>query len=101
MQDHSVVHVEAAWPANKLTKADLRRFTEQVAHGLRTNYGIGAQGPNQDVVTVIGYGQILMPAAFFGVIAAGGVFSAASPSSTGRVPFPTLLRAIRKSQRVD
>ncbi|KAK8121134.1 4-coumarate-CoA ligase 2a [Apiospora kogelbergensis] len=81
-QDSSVVHVEAAWPANKLTKADLRSYTEQVAHGLRTNYGIGVKGPNQDVVTVVGYGQILMPAAFFGVIAAGGVFSAASPSST-------------------
>ncbi|KAK8014043.1 hypothetical protein PG990_007339 [Apiospora arundinis] len=81
-QDDSVVHVEAAWPANKLTKADLRSFTEQVSHGLRTNYAIGAKGPNQDVVTVIGYGQILMPAVFYGVIAAGGVFSAASPSST-------------------
>lgn len=85
------MHVEAAWPANKLTKADLRSYTEQVAHGLRTNYGIGVKGPNQDVVTVVGYGQILMPAAFFGVIAAGGVFSAASPSSTGMVLFPTPL----------
>lgn len=28
------------------------------------------------------YGQVLIPAAFFGVIAAGGVYSAASPSST-------------------
>lgn len=33
-------------------------------------------------MTVISYGQILIPAAFFGVIAAGGVYSAASPSST-------------------
>ncbi|KAK8115883.1 hypothetical protein PG984_012385 [Apiospora sp. TS-2023a] len=81
-QDDSTVHVEAANPANKLTKADLRRFSEQVAHGLRTHYGIGAHGPNRDVVTVIGYGQILLPAVFYGVIAAGGVFSAASPSST-------------------
>ncbi|KAK7991613.1 hypothetical protein PG988_000407 [Apiospora saccharicola] len=81
-QDDSPVHVEAANPANKLTKADLRRFSEQVAHGLRTHYGIGANGPSRDVVTVIGYGQILLPAVFYGVIAAGGVFSAASPSST-------------------
>ncbi|KAK8054072.1 4-coumarate-CoA ligase 2a [Apiospora saccharicola] len=84
-QDDSPVHVEAANPANKLTKADLRRFSEQVAHGLRTHYGIGANGPSRDVVTVIGYGQILLPAVFYGVIAAGGVFSAASPSSTGTV----------------
>ncbi|KAK8068983.1 hypothetical protein PG994_005599 [Apiospora phragmitis] len=81
-QDNSVVHVEAANPANRLSKADLRSFSEQVAHGLRTSYGIGANSPNRDVVTVIGYGQILMPAVFFGVIAAGGVFSAASPFST-------------------
>jgi len=31
---------------------------------------------------VISYGQVLVSAAFFGVIAAGGVYSAASPSST-------------------
>jgi long-subunit acyl-CoA synthetase (AMP-forming) len=31
---------------------------------------------------VITYGQILVPAALFSVIAAGGVYSAASPSST-------------------
>ncbi|KAK7942641.1 4-coumarate-CoA ligase 2a [Apiospora aurea] len=81
-KDASVVHVEAANPANKLTKSELRSFIEQVAHGLHTNYGTGANGPSQDVVTVIGFGQILMPAVFYGVIAAGGVFSAASPSST-------------------
>ncbi|KAK8022955.1 hypothetical protein PG991_006836 [Apiospora marii] len=62
--------------------SDLRRLSEQIAHGLRTHYGIGAHGPSRDVVTVIGYGQILLPAVFYGVIAAGGVFSAASPSST-------------------
>ena len=33
-------------------------------------------------MTVISYGQILVPAVLFGVIAAGGVYSAASPSST-------------------
>ncbi|KAK8044546.1 hypothetical protein PG993_004570 [Apiospora rasikravindrae] len=81
-KDDSVVHVEAANPNNKLTKTELRSFIEQVAHGLRANYGTGAKGPSHDVVTVIGFGQILMPAVFYGVIAAGGVFSAASPSST-------------------
>lgn len=33
-------------------------------------------------MTVISHGQILVPAAFYGVIAAGAVYSAASPSST-------------------
>jgi len=54
----------------------------RIAYGLRHKYGIGANGPNKDVVTVISYGQILVPAVYFGVIAAGGVYSAASPSST-------------------
>jgi long-subunit acyl-CoA synthetase (AMP-forming) len=49
---------------------------------LRTYYGIGANGPNKDVVTVISYGQILVPTVLYGVIGAGGVYSAASPSST-------------------
>ena len=33
-------------------------------------------------MTVISYGQILVPAVLYGVIGAGGVYSAASPSST-------------------
>lgn len=55
---------------------------ERIAHGLRQNYDIGSNGPNTDVVTVISHGQPLVAAAFYGVIAAGGVYSAASPSST-------------------
>ena len=65
-----------------MTKAALKDLTERIAHGLRSNYDIGAKGPNKDVVTVISYGQIMVPAALFGVIAAGGVYSTASPSST-------------------
>lgn len=49
---------------------------------MRKEYGVGANGPNKDVVTVISYGQPLVAAAFNGVVAAGGVYSAASPSST-------------------
>lgn len=78
----TVLHVEAANPQNKITKAQLRDILERIAHGLRNHYGIGAGGPNKDVVTVISYGQILLPALFYGIIAAGGVYSAASPSST-------------------
>ncbi|TKA42138.1 hypothetical protein B0A54_07226 [Friedmanniomyces endolithicus] len=81
-QDDTILHQEAANPSNTVNKRQLRDLVERIAHGLRTNYGIGAQGPNKDVVTVISYGQMLVSAAFFGVIAAGGVYSAASPSST-------------------
>ena len=76
------MHQEAENPSNKITKSDLRDLTQRIAHGLRSNYGVGANGPNKDVVTVISYGQIMVPAVFYGVVAAGGVYSAASPSST-------------------
>ncbi|KAM0721643.1 hypothetical protein Q7P37_002568 [Cladosporium fusiforme] len=81
-QDDTVLHHDAADPKNALTKSQLRDFVQRIAHGLRYSFGIGANGPNKDVVTVMSYGQIMIPAAFFGVIAAGGVYSAASPSST-------------------
>jgi 4-coumarate--CoA ligase len=81
-EESAVIHQEAANPENKVTKGQLRDLTERIAHGLRHNYGIGKDGPNKDVVTVISHGQILVPAVYFGIIAAGGVYSAASPSST-------------------
>ncbi len=81
-QDDTVLHFEAANPSNSITKGDLRDLTERIAHGLRQHFGIGANGPDKDVVTVISYGQPMVPAAFYGIIAAGGVYSAASPSST-------------------
>lgn len=81
-EEDIVLHVEADNPSNKVTRNDLRDLVERIAHGLRHNYDVGANGPNKDVVTVISYGQPLVAAAFFGVIAAGGVYSAASPSST-------------------
>lgn len=81
-QDQTVLHVSAENPVISLTKLQLREAAQRIAYCLRHSYGIGANGPNKDVVTVIGYGQPLAPAAFFGVIASGGVYSAASPSST-------------------
>lgn len=77
-----MLHIDAFNPSNRITKSQLRTTLQQIAHGLRHKYGIGSDGPNKDTVTVITYGQILVPAALFGVIAAGGVYSAASPSST-------------------
>ena len=81
-QDDTVLHLEAANPSNQVTKSDLRDLTQRIAHGLRQHYDLGVNGPNKDVVTVISYGQPLVAAAFYGIIAAGGVYSAASPSST-------------------
>ncbi|KKZ63402.1 hypothetical protein EMCG_02289 [[Emmonsia] crescens] len=80
--DESPLHIDADNPSKVITKKDLRDITERVAYGLRTNFGIGANGPNKDVVTVISHGQPYVPAAFYGILAAGGVYSAASPSST-------------------
>lgn len=53
-----------------------------MAHGLRHRFKLGSNGPNKDTVAVISHGQILAPAILYAIIAAGGVYSAASPSST-------------------
>lgn len=76
------MHQEAANPSNTITKRQLRDLVQRIAHGVRKHYGIGKNGPNKDVVTVISYGQPIVPAVYYGVVAAGGVYSAASPSST-------------------
>lgn len=80
--DETPLHINANYPSQIITKKDLRDLTERTAYGLRTNYGIGAKGPNKDVVTVISHGQPYVPVAFYGTLAAGGVYSGASPSST-------------------
>lgn len=65
-----------------MTKASLQSLSQRISYSLRNKYGVGTSGPNKDVVTVISYGQPMVAAAFFGIIGAGGVYSAASPSST-------------------
>ncbi|RMZ78408.1 hypothetical protein DV738_g3877, partial [Chaetothyriales sp. CBS 135597] len=76
------VHVDALDPSNYLTRASLLDTSKRIAGGLRRRYNVGASGPGKDVVTVISHGQILLPAAFFGVIIAGGIFAAVSPHSS-------------------
>ena len=76
------LHVDTTDTANSLTTTQLITTFSRIAFGLRKHYDIGGNGAGKDVVTVISYGQILVPAAFYGVIAAGGVYSAASPHST-------------------
>jgi 4-coumarate--CoA ligase len=60
----------------------LRRLFEEFAYGLRNRYQIGAGGRNKDVVVVYSSGQPAYPAAFFSIMAAGGVASLASSSYT-------------------
>ncbi|RSL86516.1 hypothetical protein CEP51_002752 [Fusarium floridanum] len=78
----TVLHVEAGHTQNYLTKAQTASFTRRIAHILRHDYGIGVNGPGKDVVVCVSSGQVLLPAAFYGTIAAGGIYSAASNSLT-------------------
>jgi 4-coumarate--CoA ligase len=78
----TLLHIDATNPENVLTKFGMQTLAQRIAHGIRTNYSIGATSASKDVVTVISNGQILVPAVFYGVLAAGGVYSAASPHST-------------------
>lgn len=78
----TVIHASAVNPSNFITKRSAQTLTKRTAHTLRNEFGIGATGPYKDVVTVISTGHYLLPLLFYGTIAAGGVFSAASSGST-------------------
>jgi len=77
-KEDTVLHVEAADPSNSITKSQARDLTKNVAYNLRHTFDIGANGPGKDVVVCISSGEILIPIVLFGVVAAGGVYSAAS-----------------------
>ncbi|KAI4632618.1 uncharacterized protein J4E87_002092 [Alternaria ethzedia] len=53
-----------------------------MATALRKHFGIGAYGPGRDVCSVISTGHYLLPVLAYGIIGAGGIFSAASAAST-------------------
>ncbi|KAK4651986.1 hypothetical protein QC762_607360 [Podospora pseudocomata] len=79
----SILHADAADPDNnQITKSQLRTLVKSTASILRNEYGIGANGPNKDVVLAISTGHYLLPSLFYSTIAAGGVFSASNPGST-------------------
>ncbi|EXJ66130.1 uncharacterized protein A1O5_10745 [Cladophialophora psammophila CBS 110553] len=80
--ESTILHAEAALPSNCVTKAQARAYTKRLAYVFRHHFGIGASGPGRDVVVCISSGQILLSNVFYGVIGAGGVFSAASSSFT-------------------
>ncbi|OCT50470.1 putative acyl-coenzyme A synthetase [Cladophialophora carrionii] len=81
-QESTVLHAEAALPSNAVTKAQARIYTRRLAWVFRHVFSIGANGPGKDVVVCISSGQVLLSNVFYGVIAAGGVYSAASSSFT-------------------
>lgn len=76
------LHAEARDPDRVITKGHARVLTKNFAHFLRHQYGIGANGAGQDVVVGFSLGQSALACFFYGVIAAGGVYSAASPAAT-------------------
>ncbi|KAL2276064.1 hypothetical protein FJTKL_01350 [Diaporthe vaccinii] len=82
-RDDTAIHAEAEDPANSiLTKSQAKLLTTQVAHFLRARYDIGKASPGSDVVLTVSISQSRLPCLFFGVVAAGGIYAAASPSST-------------------
>lgn len=65
-----------------MNKAGLQRLSQEFAFGLRNRFGVGANGRNKDVVVLFSTGQVAYPAAFYGIVGAGGVASLASASYT-------------------
>lgn len=64
------------------TKSQALKLTKRIAYALRNKFGVGSSGSGKDVVSVIVSGQILSPILFYGIIAAGGVYSPSNLSST-------------------
>ncbi|KAI0202348.1 hypothetical protein F4808DRAFT_449741 [Astrocystis sublimbata] len=78
----TVIHADAAEPSNYLTKANLLQQSKRAANVLRNQYGIGADGPNKDVVFNIASGHFMIPVVFYGTVVAGGIFSSTNPAAT-------------------
>ena len=81
-KEDTVLHAEAADASNRINKAETREYTKRLAYHFRQTFDIGKNGPGKDVVVCQSSGQVLLPTIFYGVIAAGGVYSAASSSFT-------------------
>ncbi|KAG5985064.1 hypothetical protein E4U55_001805 [Claviceps digitariae] len=76
------IHAEAHDPSHVITKSQARILTQQFAHFLRHSYDIGSAGPSKDVVVCVSTGQSALPCLFWSVIAADGIYSAASSAAT-------------------
>ncbi|KAI1129512.1 acetyl-CoA synthetase-like protein [Nemania abortiva] len=78
----TIIHADAAEPSHNLTKARLLQQSKKVAHVFRHQYGIGADGPDKDVVFNISTGHFMIPVIFYATITAGGIFSSTNPAAT-------------------
>lgn len=65
-----------------LTIARARELTHATSAALRKHFGIGEHGAGKDICSVISTGHYLLPVLSYGIIGAGGIFSAASTTST-------------------
>ncbi|KAF1962883.1 4-coumarate-CoA ligase-like protein [Byssothecium circinans] len=86
--DHSLateeteIHTSAADPTLRLTVSQTRALTQATISALRRHFNIGSNGAGQDIVSVVSTGHYLLPVLSYGIIGAGGVFSAASAANT-------------------
>ncbi|KAJ4369152.1 hypothetical protein N0V83_006236 [Neocucurbitaria cava] len=78
----TLLHISAADPSLALTTSRTRDLTQATSAALRKHFGIGVQGAGKDICSVISTGHYLLPVLSYGIIGAGGVFSAASAAST-------------------
>jgi 4-coumarate--CoA ligase len=76
------LHISAADPSLVLTTSRARSLTQATSAALRKHFGIGTTGRGKDICSVISTGHYLLPVLSYGIIGAGGVFSAASAAST-------------------
>ncbi|PNP51722.1 hypothetical protein THARTR1_07719 [Trichoderma harzianum] len=81
-KEDTPLFAEAKHPTHVITKARACDLTRQFAYFLRHQFGIGKDGPAKDVVVTISTGQSALACIFYAVLAADGIYSAASPSST-------------------
>ncbi|KAF7589982.1 hypothetical protein BBP40_003474 [Aspergillus hancockii] len=78
----TILHAEAADPTNSISKAQPRTITKRLAYILRTSFEIGKYSAGKNTVLCISSNQVLLPTAFYAIIAAGWVYTAASSAVT-------------------
>lgn len=84
-KEDTKIHIEAANEKNSITKAEAREALQRVAYSLRNKYGIGSERAGHDVVLAVSAGNPFIPILFYGILAAGGVYSGASTAFTVRL----------------
>ncbi|KAL4959361.1 acyl--CoA ligase [Aspergillus stella-maris] len=80
--ESTILHAEASFPTNSITKSQARTYTKQLTYIFRLHFGIGIQSAGKDAVLCMSSNQVLLPTVFYGIIGAGGVYAAASTALT-------------------